>query len=201
MDIGGLSAMRVQGTDQHFGNPFSNNSRALEKDRGLVPAKSIQEAVMMFIDWVIEDLTPISKYNISKKVFVEKLLMSRGAQKGNNANTKTRGEKAGRRISLDGQVYYSNNVYSINKGEFKDLFLKTDTDEIYIGTAPKGSNDFTTDDKNIKFYLQDLNYDRNIWVKQQVNSGFWRNKPIVYYKELGQPSHATALDYIIKLKS
>lgn len=39
--------------------------------------------------------------------------------------------------------------------------------------------------------------ERAIWIKEQLKSGILKGKPIVYYKELGEPSHATALDYLI----
>ncbi len=35
------------------------------------------------------------------------------------------------------------------------------------------------------------------WILKQLKSGELKNKPILYYKELGEPSHATALDYLI----
>lgn len=35
------------------------------------------------------------------------------------------------------------------------------------------------------------------WIREQLKSGKLKDKPIVYYKELGEPSHATALDYLI----
>ena len=35
--------------------------------------------------------------------------------------------------------------------------------------------------------------ERAIWIREQLDSGELRNKPVVYYKELGEPSHATAL--------
>lgn len=38
---------------------------------------------------------------------------------------------------------------------------------------------------------------RAIWIRSKLNSGELRNQPILYYKELGEPSHATALDYLI----
>jgi hypothetical protein len=39
--------------------------------------------------------------------------------------------------------------------------------------------------------------DRASWIKEQLKSGALKSKPIVYYKELGEASHATALDYLI----
>jgi ribA/ribD-fused uncharacterized protein len=39
--------------------------------------------------------------------------------------------------------------------------------------------------------------ERAKWVREQLKSGILKGKPIVYYKELGEPSHATALDYLI----
>jgi len=38
---------------------------------------------------------------------------------------------------------------------------------------------------------------RAIWIRNILKSGKLKGKPIVYYKELGEPSHATALDYLI----
>lgn len=38
---------------------------------------------------------------------------------------------------------------------------------------------------------------RAIWIREQLKSGKLKGKPILYYKELGEPSHATALDYLI----
>jgi hypothetical protein len=35
------------------------------------------------------------------------------------------------------------------------------------------------------------------WIKNQLESGEHKGKAILYYKELGEPSHATALDYLI----
>jgi hypothetical protein len=35
------------------------------------------------------------------------------------------------------------------------------------------------------------------WIREEIKSGTLKNKSILYYKELGEPSHATALDYLI----
>lgn len=35
------------------------------------------------------------------------------------------------------------------------------------------------------------------WILEKLQSGELKDKPILYYKELGEPSHATALDYLI----
>lgn len=39
--------------------------------------------------------------------------------------------------------------------------------------------------------------ERRDWILEQLKSGELKGKPIFYYKELGEPSHATALDYLI----
>ena len=39
--------------------------------------------------------------------------------------------------------------------------------------------------------------DRPEWIREQLKSGELKGKPVLYYKELGEPSHATALDYLI----
>lgn len=38
---------------------------------------------------------------------------------------------------------------------------------------------------------------RREWIIEHLKSGKLKGKPILYYKELGEPSHATALDYLI----
>lgn len=42
-----------------------------------------------------------------------------------------------------------------------------------------------------------INPEQHKFIRQKLMSGELKNKPIVYYKELEQPSHATALDYLI----
>ena len=39
--------------------------------------------------------------------------------------------------------------------------------------------------------------ERANWIREQLKSGELKGKSILYYKELGEPSHATALDYLI----
>lgn len=39
--------------------------------------------------------------------------------------------------------------------------------------------------------------DRAKWIRKQLQSGELKGKPILYYTELNEPSHATALDYLI----
>jgi len=43
--------------------------------------------------------------------------------------------------------------------------------------------------------------ERKEWIQEQLKSGVLKDKAIVYYKELGEPSHATALDYLINNKT
>lgn len=47
--------------------------------------------------------------------------------------------------------------------------------------------------------FEDLNVEvkRRKWIIEQCYAGELKNKPIVYYKELNEPSHANALDYLI----
>lgn len=39
--------------------------------------------------------------------------------------------------------------------------------------------------------------ERAVWIRETLKSGKLKGKPIIYYKELGEPSHANALDYLI----
>jgi predicted NAD-dependent protein-ADP-ribosyltransferase YbiA (DUF1768 family) len=46
-------------------------------------------------------------------------------------------------------------------------------------------------------WVLNSNDQRAQWIRSEIESGRHKSKPIVYYKELGEPSHATALDYLI----
>lgn len=43
----------------------------------------------------------------------------------------------------------------------------------------------------------DVEPERQAWIFNQLCDGSLKQKPIVYYKELKEPSHATALDFMI----
>ena len=43
----------------------------------------------------------------------------------------------------------------------------------------------------------DVNPEQHAWIREQLISGKLKGQPILYYKELNAPSHATALDYLI----
>lgn len=58
------------------------------------------------------------------------------------------------------------------------------------------SNDKNEQERYANSVLYDM-YERKKWILAQLKSGNLKGKPIVYYKELGEPSHATALDYLI----
>jgi hypothetical protein len=96
--IGGVFSLRINNTNNHFGNPFSNVPSQIAK--GLIPTKSTRESVEKYIDWVLSENTTIKP-------------------------------------------------------------------------------------------------EQHRWIREQLKSGKLKGKPIVYYKELGEPSHATALDYLI----
>ncbi len=39
--------------------------------------------------------------------------------------------------------------------------------------------------------------ERRQWIKEQLYSGKLKDKSILYHKEFGEPTHATALDFLI----
>lgn len=47
------------------------------------------------------------------------------------------------------------------------------------------------------WYKGELNPLRSEWIREELKSEKHKGKTILYYKELGEPSHATALDYLI----
>jgi len=96
--IGGVFSLRVNGTNNQFGNPFSSVESEIQK--GLIRTKSTQESVEKYIEWVLSPTTNIKP-------------------------------------------------------------------------------------------------EQHKFIRKWLQSGKLKGKPVVYYKELGEPSHATALDYLI----
>ena len=96
--IGGVFSLRVNGTNNQFGNPFSSVESEIQK--GLIRTKSTKESVEKYIEWVLSPTTTIKP-------------------------------------------------------------------------------------------------EQHGFIREWLQSGKLKNRPIVYYKELGEPSHATALDYLI----
>lgn len=47
--------------------------------------------------------------------------------------------------------------------------------------------------------LWSVDPERRLWIINQIKSGELVGKPLLYYTELGEPSHATALDYLINM--
>lgn len=91
-----------------------------------------------------------------------------------------------------------NGVFSlrVNNSDkhFGNPFSPVDT-EIAKGLIPaKNTRDAV--EKYIDWVLTSSE-DRAKWIRDILKSGVLKNKPVVYYKELGEPSHATALDYLI----
>ena len=96
--IGGVFSLRLNNTNNHFGNPFSSVESEIQK--GLIRTNSTKESVEKYISWILSDTT-------------------------------------------------------------------------------------------------NINPEQHTFIREMLQSGKLKGKPIVYYKELGTPSHATALDYLI----
>ena len=64
----------------------------------------------------------------------------------------------------------------------------------------KGLTAVSTTKEAVERYIAwviNSNQPRAEWIREQLKSGQLKGKDIIYYKELGEPSHATALDYLI----
>lgn len=64
----------------------------------------------------------------------------------------------------------------------------------------KGLTAVSTTKEAVERYIAwviNSNQPRAEWIRKQLKSGGLKGKDIIYYKELGEPSHATALDYLI----
>ncbi len=61
-----------------------------------------------------------------------------------------------------------------------------------VKEAVQGFIDWLTTNK-----YSNVEPERREWILNQLKAGTLKGKPVYYYKELGEPSHATALDYLI----
>jgi len=173
--IGGIFSMRLNYTDKHFGNPFSHVPAEIAK--GLIATNSIKESVEEYIRWILgTNLDTDGLYNRLTKI--------------GDITTLTFNEEQN---DIKVKILGIENL-SESKTKVKVLNLKTNKEYTYI----VGSNGMSDEvDIDFKYGNDKQLEERRQWIREQLQSGILKNKPIVYYKELGEPSHATALDYLI----
>lgn len=94
-------------------------------------------------------------------------------------------------VTLDksGAIY---SLRSNNRYHFGNPFSSTVKNKGLIGTK-------STKESVVRYidWVINSNDDRANWIRQQIQIGKIKDKPIYYYKELNEASHATALDYLI----
>jgi len=69
--IGGIFSLRVNNTNNHFGNPFSSVESEIQK--GLIRTKSTKESVEKYIEWI---LSPITTIKPEQHKFIREVLQS-----------------------------------------------------------------------------------------------------------------------------
>lgn len=91
-----------------------------------------------------------------------------------------------------------NGIFSLRVNDYSKHFgnpFSSIPTEIAKGLIPTNSTKESVE-KYIDWVIN-AKEERAQWIREQLKSGKLKGKPIVYYKELGEPSHATALDYLI----
>jgi len=103
-------------------------------------------------------------------------------------------------FQLKGKEYAEsiNGIFSMRVSKIKlnygNIFSSVDAE------VKKGSIRTATTKESVEKYIDfvvNSTDERAVWMRNQIKSGQLKNTPIVYYKELNEPSHATALDYLI----
>lgn len=89
--------------------------------------------------------------------------------------------------------HYGNPFDSKNTGNIKTNSTRESV-EYYMKWLVEGKDSFS--DKKIQKQLE-KHESRRQWILERLKSGELKGKPLVYYKDLGEASHATALDYLI----
>lgn len=83
--------------------------------------------------------------------------------------------------------HFGNPFSSDPRGKMQGL-IKTDS----VKESVQNYIDWLVTDK-----FKDVKPEQREWILSKITTGELKGKPILYYKELGEPSHATALDYLI----
>jgi len=220
----GIISTRIPNTNEHFGNPFSHDPAG--KAQGLIKTETIKEAVEKYIDWILNDKNDILQKhgkslqqqsnnlveNINK---IKEFLKSKGFGNseiylvGGRITNKNLIEDSDLDLILKVEKTPFDNIPIIDKEDNKiywmqeiNKFIHQFGKDIHIlqhfnKETPKGEIINKNLTINIKFNNQQIQPERRDWIRKQLKSGELKDKPIFYYKELGEPSHATALDYLI----
>lgn len=117
------------------------------------------------------------------------------------------GYAVARGILLNKPVYifnqsdsYGNEIGWYRWDSDKKDFVKTEIPLLtsnFTGIGSQEINDVGKKAVKQVYEKTKLSEQRAEWIREQLKSGKLKGKPILYYKELFQPSHATALDYLI----
>jgi len=173
----GIISTRVKNSNEHFGNPFSNDSRILSQNPDLIRTDSTRESVEQYINWVLgKNLDNDGIYKMLTKVGDVTTLEFEDSL--NSVKVKI--------LEFD--------KISEEKIKVKLLNLKNKKEYTYVLNSD-GTSDKV--DLELKYGLDPILEERRLWIIEQIQTRELQGKPILYYKELGEPSHATALDYLI----
>ena len=175
----GVNTMRTEAAEpnEHFGNPFSEAGYG-----NTVKVNSIDEAVKMYKEWLLNNEATTKDYNLDPKEFVKSIIKSAGGKPTSKGM-----------FAIDGQYYYIPNINIMSKPYGYDAFIQVGNDELYLGSSYKGYTDFVS---NKEYALSDLNYEQHQWILDQINQGKLDGATLLYAGKLearGQGMHPTAL--------
>ena len=121
----GIISTRISGTEHHFGNPFSQDQRVIDRNPNMIKTESIKESVESFIDWIINGGIP--KFEDRRQWMIEQF--KSGKLKGKDILYYTELNEPSHANALD---YFINN-YDWNKNN--ELLLSPSTNNIKPGVA------------------------------------------------------------------
>jgi len=210
--------LRVDGTDKHFGNPFSSDAALVKKDN-LIQTSSTKESVEKYIDWILNSDNIVSTTealagNFGKDIQaiedrfgdfndnIAEQVIGLGGGKYAKIETRLISDITGAvKVATGKDKNYLTEI--IRKEGQKNPILIRENGEIIEGRhrlqALKNIGS-----KTIKVVVLLNNnseevrlHERREWIRSVLQSGILKGKPIIYYKELNEPSHANALDFLI----
>jgi len=180
---GNINALRNSKSNEHFGNPYDSKDTS-----GTIRTASTKESVERFINWVLngdfvkqsrkvndQDIAMFNSYVAKSKKLPTEFFTTNSTFKEFYNNETGRREKAPQ-----------TSLWMINDNNRYDLIDQV-TGEVYISDV----------DLRNGYQYEEVQPARRQWIRNQLKSGELKNKDILYYTELNEPSHATALDYLI----
>jgi hypothetical protein len=133
--------------------------------------------------------------NLEQKTETGNVKIIKGINKTNYKSLLPEGSLYSMRLNSKthfGNPFSSDSTLVVSQGLFK-TYSTQESVEKYIDWL---TNDNFIYNDSFGVMYNNIELERRDWIRNQLKSGVHKGKDIIYFKELGEPSHANALDYL-----